>query len=230
MADPTAIPRADEHADEANTTIRDLVDATADAATALADHTAGAGLDVTRIAMHGTPDQLDAWRDTRTADAELQVIVAAWREHWRLVVVHNRRLGNLQPRGLDVYGWTEPEACDHEEVRVGARWQQRNGVVHLDLVHVDLVRVAQQDTTFRLLGPTAAQDLLGADGIIQDGHPLRSGTSHGSPHWQPDQPTWIPERPTPPPPSHWPWDPDAHARAINQRRYDEAAARTGGVR
>jgi hypothetical protein len=231
MADPTAIPTADAHADEATGRIAELIKTATKPAAKLTGYTNGAGLDVTKLAMHGTPDQLDAWRDTRTEDAELQMLVARWRELWNLAVRSNRaHLVNVAPRGLDLYGWEAPEECDHPQVRLGADVTQRDGQRHTTLVHVDLIRIAHQPTPFRLLGPTAALDLIGPDGITQDGHPLRSGTTHGSPHYLPTEPTWIADRPEPAPPSHHSWDPAANARAIIQQQHEAEALHTGGVR
>lgn len=207
---------ADEFTTEANAEIAALIANTAKTAKTLTDYTAAAEVNIDRLALHGTPEALHAWRTTRIDDARLRELIARWREHWRQATL--RRSGvpeRLRPRGLDLYAWENPEGCDHETVRLGATHRQINGAPLVDLVHVDLVRVAQQSTNFRLLGPTEALEMIGNDGLVQEGHPLRCGTTHSGYDniYHPRKPTWTPPRPPAHTPSHHGWSPQASAPA-----------------
>jgi hypothetical protein len=185
---------ADSFAADANDELADLIGKATKPAATLTDYVAAAEVDVDRLALNGTDAQLEAWRSTRLADARLRELVALWRDTWRKVTGHRGGLPpHLAPKGLDVYGWEAPEACDHETVRLGATYRQRNGLVTVTPVHVDLIRVAQQPTGFRLLGPTAALELIGPDGIVQEAHPLRHGTRYAGADnaYRPTAPTWL---------------------------------------
>jgi hypothetical protein len=200
---PTAA--ADLLAADATAELADLLKQTAKPATILAKFAAGAALDVDRLALTGTDDELDAWRTTRVPDARWRELLARWRATWHEATTGRdaRIPPHLRPRGLDLYLWAAPHLCDHEQVRLGATHVQVAGAPIITLVHVDLVRVAQQDTPVRLLGPTAALDLLGPDGIVQEGHPLRTGVRYSGADnaYRPDRPTWIPPKPEPSAPS-----------------------------
>jgi hypothetical protein len=196
-----AVTAADHFTDEANTELAKLIGKARKVATDLEGYTAGPDIDVDRLALNGTKAQLDAWRSTRLDDARWRELVARWRDHWRQATL--RRTGGvppyLNPQGFDLYLWDTPEACDHETVRLGATHLQRDGAPIVTRVHVDLVRLAQQDTPARLLGPSAALELIGPDGIVQEAHPLRVGTrySGAANAYRPDRPTWLPPKPEP---------------------------------
>lgn len=198
FTEPEALPVADAVADDATAAVAELVAEVKPAAKILADFTDGATLYVDRIALQGTPKQLDAWRDTRVADARLREQLARWRDAWRKAVRRNiSSLTLVEPLGLDLYAWEQPELCDHEDVRHGARVLREHRSRTVTLLHVDVVRVAQQSTVFRLLGPTAALELIGPNGIVQNGHPLRCGDAQRSPNYWPGQPTWLFPQPEP---------------------------------
>lgn len=226
------VQTADTFADEANAELADLIDATADTADALDRFTAGSEINVDRLALDGTAAQLEAWRSTRLADARWRELLARWRDHWTRATGRSTGFpSSLRPKGLDLYLWERPEDCDHETVRLGATHIQRDGIVRITPVHVDLVRVAQQDTPARLLGPTAALELIGPDGIVQEAHPLRVGTRYAGAAnaYRPTHPTWIPPKPEPQAPTHNPWDPNEHARWLNRLRDEGTHHEDGSV-
>lgn len=158
-------------------------------------------------------------------DARWRELLARWRDHWNRAT--GRRTGippHLHPKGLDLYLWERPEDCDHETVRLGATYIQTDGIVRVTLTHVDLVRVAQQDTSARLLGPTQALDVIGPDGIVQEAHPLRVGTQYSGATnaYRPTHPTWVPPNLDPGPPARH--GEDGMSPALVRKRAIEAGA------
>lgn len=195
---------ADAFAIEASVELGHLVNEASKAAEALSGYTAGHELNIDRLALDGAKGELELWRTTRLTDARWRELLVRWRGHWRNVVGQRTRFVHLKPRGLDLYLWEYPEECDHEAVRLGVKYVQRDGLLELTPLHVDIVRVAQQESPVRLLGPSVALDEIGQDGIVQEAHPLRSGTRHSGIEnvYRWDRPTWVPPKVDPPTPAH----------------------------
>jgi hypothetical protein len=226
------VAAADDYAVEATAELARLIAECAQPAGTLAGFVAGHELNIDRMALEGSKADLEAWRSTRLLDARWRVLLAHWRDHWRKV--GQRRSGpfaHLAPRGLDLYLWERPEDCDHENVRLGVTYVQIQGAPKLTPVHVDLVRVAQQDTPARLLGPTLALEIVGQDGIVQEAHPLRSGTVHAGVEnvYRPDWPTWRPAPPEAPAPTRHLETGHDRAAWINQSRASGAMSDDGSV-